>query len=99
MIILEYLKTFEPMELVNAFICFGIALRLMMFRQGTSKHKLSYSFLAYILIVATAAIFIRTVMKHYVNVDIWEVVINGVLLAGVIGSKGNVARLIKVEFK
>lgn len=99
MVIVDYLRSLEPLEILNAVICFGISFRLMCFRQGSAQHKVIYSFLAYILIVATAAIGIRILMKHYTHVDIWEVIVNGTVLIGVVGSRGNIARFVKVEFK
>lgn len=95
MTIVEYLKSFSPMELGNAFICMGIALRLMIFRQGAARHKFWYSVFAYVLIVSSAAIAIRILMKHYIQVDLWELVLNSSLLLGVVLAKGNVGRLLR----
>jgi hypothetical protein len=99
MFIIDYLKSFSPLEFANAMVCMCISLRLMIFRQGKSAHKLSYSFLAYILIVASAAISIRILMKHYVHVDLWEVILNSTVLVAVISSKGNIARIVRLELK
>lgn len=95
MTIVEYLKSFSPMELGNAFICMGIALRLMIFRQGSARHKFWYSVFAYVLIVSSAAIAIRILMKHYIQVDLWELVLNSSVLLGVLLARGNVGRLLR----
>lgn len=96
MTIVEYFASFSPMELVNAFVCISIALRLMVFRRGNAKHKLSYSIFAYVLTVSSAAIAIRILMKHYTDVDPWEVFLNSSILIGVFCAKGNVAKLLRV---
>lgn len=86
---------------VNALICASIAIRVMSFRRQGSRHRPWGSWIAYFLIVAAASIPIRTAYAffyHYtMTADLSEVVINAVMLAAVLKTRGNVVQIFKMS--
>lgn len=87
--------------ITNAFICTGIAIRVVTFRRNGSQHRRCGGWLAYFLIVAAASIPVRVAYAIWFRtpmaVDLSEVIINAVMLAAVIKTRGNVVQIFKVS--
>lgn len=87
--------------ITNAVICTGIAIRVVTFRRNGSQHRRWGGWLAYFLIVAAASIPVRVAYAIWLRtpmaVDLSEVIINAVMLAAVIKTRGNVVQIFKVS--
>ncbi|MCG4061060.1 phage holin family protein [Escherichia coli] len=87
--------------IANALICGGIALRVMFFQRNGSRHRRWGGWIAYFLIVAAASIPVRVAYAIWLRtpmaVDLSEVIINAVMLAAVIKTRGNVVQIFKVS--
>ncbi|AOY00088.1 phage holin family protein [Jeongeupia sp. USM3] len=82
---------------INALICAAACLRLITYRRDGARHRVLISMLAYVLIVATGTVALRTLLGLYhAPVDPSEVVINAVLCFAVFGVRGNVAELFRI---
>ena len=93
--LMEYLSTLSTLGILNAVICLGICIRLMFYRRNGAKYSPFYSVVAYVLIVSSGAACISILSKQHIPVDVWEVIINAVLLIAVCAAKGNIASVIK----
>ncbi|EEY9270165.1 phage holin family protein [Escherichia coli] len=86
--------------ITNAVICTGIAIRVVTFRRNGSQHRRWGGWLAYFLIVAAASIPVRVAYAIWFSmpmaVDLSEVIINVVMLAAVIKTRGNVVQIFKL---
>ncbi|EIZ8816841.1 TPA: phage holin family protein [Cronobacter sakazakii] len=85
----------ELMLLVNAIICGAIACRVLFFKREGRRHRWWGGWLAYLLVVVTASIPIRTFYGAYMVADWSEVVINAIFLAAVLRTRGNVVQIFK----
>ncbi|HBZ3185695.1 TPA: phage holin family protein [Klebsiella pneumoniae] len=87
--------------IANALICGGIALRVMFFQRNGSRHRRWGGWIAYFLIVASASIPLRTAysyLYHFpMTADLSEVVINAVMFAAVLKTRGNVVQIFKIS--
>ncbi|HGF4512232.1 TPA: phage holin family protein [Escherichia coli] len=87
--------------IANAMICSGIAIRVGTFQRNGSQHRRWGAWIAYFLIVAAASIPIRAVYALYYHMtmatDLSEVVINAVMLAAVLKTRGNVVQIFKIS--
>ena len=87
--------------ITNTVICTGIAIRVVTFRRNGSQHRRWGGWLAYFLIVAAASIPVRVSYAIWFRtpmaVDLSEVIINAVMLAAVIKTRGNVVQIFKVS--
>ncbi len=87
--------------IANSIICGGIALRVMFFQRNGSRHRRWGGWIAYFLIVAAASIPVRVAYAIWFRtpmaVDLSEVIINAVMLAAVIKTRGNVVQIFKVS--
>lgn len=81
--------------ITNAIICGAIAFRVLLFKRDGSHHRRWGGWLAYLLIVMTASIPIRTFYGHYTSADWSEVVINAILLTAILKTRGNVVQIFK----
>jgi hypothetical protein len=86
----------ELLLILNAAICGGIAIRVLLFRRDGSRHRWWGGWLAYVLIVVAASVPIRTFYGYYVSADWSEVIIKAVFLAALIKTKGNVVQIFKI---
>ncbi len=80
---------------INAVACFLTAVRLLSFRRGYGRHRPLVSWCAYILIVASATVFIRIITGKYHHADWGETAINIILSISIFLSKGNLMHLFK----
>lgn len=87
----------EVLLIANAIICSLIALRVLLFKRDGSQHRRWGGWLAYLLIVVSASIPIRTFYGHYTSADWSEVIINAILLAAVLKTRGNVVQIFKMS--
>lgn len=87
--------------IANSCICGGIALRVMSFQRNGSRHRRWGGWIAYFLIVAAASIPLRTAysyLYHFpMTADLSEVVINAVMFAAVLKTRGNVVQIFKIS--
>ncbi|EPH1683925.1 phage holin family protein [Escherichia coli] len=83
--------------ITNAVICTGIAIRVVTFRRNGSQHRRWGGWLAYFLIVAAASIVYAIWLRTPMAVDLSEVIINAVMLAAVIKTRGNVVQIFKIS--
>ncbi len=86
--------------ITNAVICTCIAIRVVTFRRNGSQHRRWGGWLAYFLIVASASIPVRVIyaiwLRTSMAVDLSEVIINAVMLAALIKTRGNVVQIFKI---
>lgn len=84
----------------NAVICSCIAIRVGTFQRNGSQHRRWGAWVAYFLIVASASIPIRIAYALYYHTpmaaDLSEVIINAVMLAAVLKTRGNVVQIFKI---
>ncbi|AHE43286.1 phage holin family protein [Klebsiella pneumoniae] len=87
--------------IANAIICGGIALRVMFFQRNGSRHRRWGGWIAYLLIVSAASIPVRAAYSFAnhspMTADLSEVVINAVMLAAVLKTRGNVVQIFKIS--
>lgn len=88
--------TSDPLVITNVVTCTSIVLRLMLFRTRGEIHHRWASWVAYIIILAYAAVPIRFFFDDYHHVAWGTVMFNLVFCAAVYKAKGNVAVLFKV---
>lgn len=82
---------------INALLCAATCLRLIAYNRNGATHKPAIAWLAYVLIVATGSVTIRTFLGVYeIPVDPSEVVINSALCFATFCARGNVAALISI---
>lgn len=79
----------------NAIICAVTAFRLMTFSRGRAKHNRLMAFIAWLLTVAMGAVAIRVMTGEYFRADWSEVLINLLLCAAVLRTRGNVGHLLR----
>ena len=96
--LMEYLSTLSTLGLLNAVICLGICIRLMFYQRNGAKYSPFYSVVAYTLTVSSGAVCISILSKQYISVDVWEVIINAVLLIAICAANGNVASVMKNQY-
>ncbi|MEV9403068.1 phage holin family protein [Klebsiella pneumoniae] len=86
--------------ITNSLICAGIAVRVMFFQRNGSRHRWWGRWIAYFLIVSAASIPVRAVYsllyQFPMTADLSEVVINAVMLAAVLKTRGNVVQIFKI---
>lgn len=87
----------EVLLLINAIICAGIAVRVLLFRRDGASHRRWGGWLAYLLIVVAASVPIRTFYGYYISADWSEVILKAVFLAALIKTKGNVVQIFKMS--
>lgn len=86
----------HPIDIVNAVICAVMALRLIAYRRQGSRYRPAYSVLAYLVTLAAGAIPIGLLFGPLPGVSTAATaILNACLLVAVIGSRGNVAKLIR----
>lgn len=87
--------------IANSIICGGIALRVMLFQRNGARHRKWGGWIAYFLIVSAASIPIRAAYSFAnhspMTADLSEVVINAVMLAAVLKTRGNVVQIFKIS--
>ncbi|RBP12471.1 putative 3TM holin [Pseudocitrobacter faecalis] len=81
---------------VNAVICLVIVGVLMFYQRRGSRHRPVISFLAYMAVLAYAAIPFKLIFGLYSQSSWLVVVVNVLICAAVLWCRGNVARLIDV---
>ncbi|WP_105720292.1 phage holin family protein [Cronobacter dublinensis] len=87
----------EMLPLLNAIICAGIAIRILLFRREGARHRWWGGWLAYIVIVVAASVPVRTFYGYYILPDWSDVIIKAVFLAALIKTKGNVVQIFKIS--
>ncbi|MDF2010027.1 phage holin family protein [Klebsiella quasivariicola] len=90
------MTTPELPHILNAVVCGGIAIRVLLFRRDGARHRWWGGWLAYLLIVAASSVPIRTFYGYYVPADWAEIFIKSVFLAALIKTKGNVVQIFKI---
>ncbi|TDR80205.1 phage holin family protein [Paludibacterium purpuratum] len=82
------------LDLINDLLCGACCLRLILFtRSEPSRHRPWASALAYLLIVAFCAIVILPWLDRSIGIGVAQLLLNGVLVAALFSSGGNVTRL------
>ncbi|EFB6316070.1 phage holin family protein [Escherichia coli] len=87
----------EFLLLLNSIICGLIAFRVLLFRRDGARHRWWGGWLAYLLIVVTASVPIRTFYGDYGSADWSDVIIHGVFLAAILKTRGNVVQIFKIS--
>ena len=86
----------DALLFINSAICAGIAVRVFLFRREGANHRRWGGWLAYVVIVVSASIPVRTFYGYY-SVDWSQVIINAVFLAAILKTKGNVVQIFKIS--
>lgn len=81
---------------LNAIICLVIVGVLMFYQRRGSRHRPVISFLAYMVVLAYAAVPFKLIFGLYPQSSWLVVVANVLICAAVLWCRGNVARLIDV---
>ncbi|GKX40021.1 phage holin family protein [Pectobacterium versatile] len=87
----------DALLFVNAAVCGAIAVRVMTFRRNGATHRRWGNWLAYVLIVVTGWIAIKTIYGEPVSVEWYDMALRSFLLAAVIKTRGNVVQIFKVS--
>lgn len=85
----------HPLLLLNAVVCAAICLRLIFFRRAGGAHRPIASAIAYLLIVASGLIPLRTVLGLTIQVSYSQFVLNLALCVAVFAMRGNVVELFR----
>lgn len=80
--------------LINATICFSIAVRLFLFQRGQGKYKLIYALIAWGLICSSAAVAVLTVFNQISQAETAQTIMNLLVFICMLKTKGNVAQFI-----
>lgn len=83
----------EVMLYLNAFICAAIAFRLLAFRRGSHNHYPRVSLEAWLVIVASGTVTIRTLTGYYQSIDPAELLLNIVICLAIWTTHGNMSGL------
>lgn len=94
----------DPWTLAAASICSAICLRIATFRRGPLRYRFGVSLLAYLLCVGTGCYALTVALDllrgHAApSVSPWLLIILGVVLVLVYRAKGNVARVLQMDFQ
>ena len=84
-------------QILNAIICAGIAIRVLLFQREGARHRWWGGWLAYLLIVVSASVPVRAIYGYHVSADWAEVIIKAVFLAALIKTRGNVVQIFKIS--
>ncbi|WP_038635295.1 phage holin family protein [Yersinia rochesterensis] len=87
----------EILLIINAITCAVISARLILFQRDGSRHRWWGGWIAYLIIVVSASVPIRTFFGFYVSADWSEILLNITLCVAVIRTRGNVMQLFKVK--
>lgn len=80
--------------LINASICFAIAVRLFLFQRGQSNYKLSYALLAWGLVCSSAAVAILILFNQLSQAQIAQTIMNLLVFICMLKTKGNITQFI-----
>lgn len=87
----------EILLIAKCIICGAIALRVLLFRREGSRHRWWGGWLAYLLIVVAASIPLHVFYGYYVSTDWGDLILNAVMLAAVLKTRGNVVQIFKIS--
>lgn len=82
--------------IIKALVCLGIALRVLFYHKGASRHRPLVAWLAYLLIIAAASETIdcaHALYTHGSGAPLAEVFMLSLLLGALAASRGNVVGL------
>ena len=80
---------------VNAAVCMLIIVRLFTYRRRGAQHRAPGSWLAYVLMVACAAVVVRIIFGQYTSADWAETLLNITLCASIYAARGNVMHIFR----
>ena len=86
----------DPAALINAVVCTVIVVVLMFYQRGDSRHRPAISLLAYIIVLVYATVPFRYLFGLYQQSHWLVVLVNVLICALILRSRGNVARLLDV---
>ncbi|GKW21890.1 hypothetical protein PEC302107_36190 [Pectobacterium araliae] len=87
----------DALLIANALMCSAIAIRVMTFQRKGATHRRWGNWVAYIVVVSTGWIAIKTIYGSHVSVEWYDIALRAFLLAAVIKTHGNVAQIFKVS--
>ncbi|MCY1312553.1 putative 3TM holin [compost metagenome] len=93
----------DPWTLAAASICSAICVRIATFRRGPLRYRFGVSLLAYMLCVGTGCYALTVALDvlrghEAASVSPWLLIILGVVLVLVYRAKGNVARVLQMDW-
>lgn len=83
------------LDVINALLCIACCLRLILFSRSGASHRPWASALAYLLIVAFAALAITTLLNSAAVIGLAQLLLNTVLIAALFSVGGNVVELFR----
>ncbi|MDM2972756.1 MULTISPECIES: phage holin family protein [Citrobacter] len=84
----------DPSAFFNALICGVIVVALMFYQRGGARHRPLISLVAYFTVLVYASVPFRYLFGLYQESHWMVVIVNLIICAAVLRSRGNVARLI-----
>ncbi|EOH6333354.1 MULTISPECIES: phage holin family protein [Citrobacter] len=84
----------DPSAFFNALICGVIVVALMFYQRGSARHRPLISLVAYFTVLVYASVPFRYLFGLYQESHWMVVIVNLIICAAVLRSRGNVARLI-----
>ncbi|HCJ7694155.1 TPA: phage holin family protein [Citrobacter freundii] len=84
----------DPSAFFNALICGVIVVALMFYQRGGARHRPLISLMAYFTVLVYASVPFRYLFGLYQESHWMVVIVNLIICAAVLKSRGNVARLI-----
>lgn len=93
----------DPWTLCAASICSAICLRIASFRRGELRYRLGVSLVAYLLCIGSGGYALSVFGEalrgaNPTAISPWLLIILGAVMVLVYRAKGNVARLLQVDF-
>ena len=84
----------DPSAFFNALICGVIVVALKFYQRGSARHRPLISLVAYFTVLVYASVPFRYLFGLYQESHWMVVIVNLIICAAVLRSRGNVARLI-----
>lgn len=81
------------LSLLYTVICLAICLRVIFYRRSTSTYRPIASALAYLIVLASGAAALRTILCHGYEPGLEDIVMHAVLLMALLSSRGNVTEV------
>ena len=88
------MKAIALLDIINFAICTLICLRLLAYRKQGAQHHSLASLLAYIIIITSGGIAIRSLFGLH-EANLYDLVMNAVLCLAIFAAKGNVVDLFR----
>ncbi len=84
----------DPTSTVNALVCVGVVLSLMLYRRKSSRHRWAVSLLAWLFTVVYSAVPLAYLCGIYPHSSWMTITANLIILGALVSVRGNLARIV-----